>query len=335
MKKIILIAVLFCSLIAKSQINNSIQPDSIPKPPRLPNDLSIYYKFANEAKWNFFNKKYNEAIVGYKKAFTFHKPQALHLFDLVDCFRAISKNDSALKYAKYCIENFGSDYQRTFEDSLLDAYYNQELFKPSLGKFYTKDMILRNMIMIEHYLYNDFLFRNKFNELNFDEGNCIKNKGDFAFKIALQYDSVYAIPFVLKLIKDYNFPNEYDIGCQSVKHIMFLLRHYNWEKYILDSALVNGKILPEEYASLVDYHFNKDWKALVNGGKFRPKDNYGPNLRKVGEVFIMGEIDDIENVDKRRDEIGLMPLWQYAKYKKFELSNDYKKVLAKQKIKYE
>jgi hypothetical protein len=40
-------------------------------------------------------------------------------------------------------------------------------------------------------------------------------------------------------------------------------------------------------------------------------------------------------VDERRETIGLVPLWQYAKYQKFELSDAYKKVLDKKKIKYQ
>jgi len=113
------------------------------------------------------------------------------------------------------------------------------------------------------------------------------------------------------------------------------MRHYNLEKHILDSALTNGKILPEEYASLADYKFNIDVDALIKENKLKFKNNYGPNLRQINGVMIVGELDDIENVDERREAIGLMPLWQFAKYKNFELSDAYKKVLEKKKIKYQ
>jgi len=334
MKPKILLILLLLKLTSFAQISYLSNTDSIPKTPNLPTHLVLYYKNANEAKWLFYNKKYKEAIVKYKTAFEIAKPQATHLEDLVECFKATNQNDSAFKIAQYCIENFGYNVQRMAKDSAIKEYYYQENFKKSLGNFYAKGNIVRNKIMIEHYLHNDHFFRSEFEQFNFSSGSCINDKDGFTFNVALQYDSIYAIPYFLGLIKEFNFPNAYDIGDQSVGYLMFLLRHYNIEKYVLDSALYNGKMMPEDYASLVDYKFNTDWEALIKENKFRPKNNYGPNLREINEKMVVGELDDIENVDKRREAIGLMPLWQYAKYKNFELSDAYKKVLNKQKIKY-
>jgi hypothetical protein len=331
----IILSLLFSSLVVKSQISNTLFTESIKKTSRLPDKLYSYHKCANEARFLYFNKKYSEAISMYKKAFLFWKPQATHLEDLVECFKATNQNDSALKYAQYCIENFGYNIQRMAKDSVVDLFYNQEIFKQSLSKFYTNESKIRNEIMIEHYLHNDRFFRSEFKKFNLADGSCINDKEDFTFKVALQYDSIYAIPYILSLIQKYSFPNAYDIGNKSVGYFLFLLRHYNIEKYVLDSALINGKILPEEYASLVDYKFNVDWETLINEGKLKPKNNFGPNLREIDGRMVVGEIDDIENVDERREAIGLMPLWQFAKYKNFELSDAYKKVLERKKIKYQ
>jgi tetratricopeptide (TPR) repeat protein len=335
-KKITLyILLVFTSLSLNAQISNLLVTDSISKAPKIPNKLYQYYKYANNAKWQYYSKNYKEAIFNYKKAFFYNIPQAEHLEDLVDCYRGLNEIDSAIFYAEICIRNFGLNVNRMYHDSGTNAFYNLSIFKQPLGEFYTKGNVLRNYVLLEHYMLNDRFFRSKFKEFDLGKENCINDIGGFSFKIALQYDSIYAIPYILDLIKDFNFPNAYDIGSQSVGYLMFLLRHYNIEKYVLDSALVNGKILPEQYASLVDYKFNVDWETLINEGKLKPKNNFGPNLREINGKMIVGELDDIENVDKRRDEIGLMPLWQYAKYKNFELSDAYKKVLGKKKVKYQ
>jgi hypothetical protein len=309
-----------------------LNTDSIPQTPNLPSHLVQYYKNANEAKWLFYNKKYKEAIVKYKTAFQIAKPQAQNIGDLVECYLGLNQKDSANKYAFFFVKNFDFDDTRLYYDSNLNEFYNQEKFRNAKGEFFAKTDMDRRVIMIEHYVKNDFFFRSKFSELNL--GNEVKNKGDFAFKIALQYDSIHAIPYILKLIKECDFPNAYDIGINSVHHFMFLLRHYNIEKYLLDSALYNGKILPEEYASLVEYKFNWDWSGLSKPGPLKPKLNYGVNFIKPNDTMTLGEIDDIQNVDKRREAIGLMPLWQYAKYKNIELSDAYKKSLELNKINY-
>lgn len=334
MKPKILLILLFVKLTSFAQISYLLNTDSIPTTPALPSHLVQYYKNANEAKWLFYNKKYKEAIVKYKTAFEIAKPQAQHIGDLVECYLVLNQKDSAIKYAFFFVKNFDFDNTRLYFDSSLKAFYQQDKFRKAKGEFFAKPDIDRKVIIIEHYLHNDIFFRSGLSKFDLGLDNCIKDKHSFEFKIALQYDSIHAIPYILDLIKECNFPDAYDIGINSVHHLMFLLRHYNIEKYVLDSALYNGKMLPEEYASLVDYKFNTDWEALIKENKFRPKNNYGPNLREINEKMIVGELDDIENVDKRREAIGLIPLWQYAKYKNFELSEAYKKVLNKQKIKY-
>lgn len=335
--KNITILILFVCIFFRldAQISYLLETDSITKAPKISNNLYQYYKFANNAKWNYHKKNYKEAIVLFKKSILLHKPQSEHIEDLVECFKGLNEIDSAIFYAEFCVKNFGLNVNRMYRDSIVNIFYSQDIFKKSLGEFYTKGNIVRNSVLLEHYMHNDHFFRSKLKEFDLGKENCIKDKDDFTFKIAVQYDSIYAIPYILDLIKEFNFPNSYDIGDYSVNLLMFLLRHYNIEKYVLDSALMNGKILPEEYASLVDYKFNTDWEALIKEGKFKPKNNFGPNLREIDGKMVVGELDDIENVDKRRDEIGLMPLWQYAKYKNFELSDAYKKVLDKKKIKYQ
>jgi hypothetical protein len=336
MLKIVLSSlILFTTLSSKAQLLKIVEIDKIPEAPKLPDSLLAYYKYSNEAKFLLFHDKYSEAISLYKKAFNFHKPQATHLEDLVDCYLGLNQKDSADYYAYFCISNFGLNIQRLYKDGITESYYEQDFFKDALGKFYAKEDRIRTIIMLEHYLHNDHFFRSEFNQFNLFDKYNVTNISDFTFKVALQYDSIYAIPFILGVLNKYDFPDAYDIGSNSVRHLLFLLRHYNIDKTFYNLALVSGKMLPEDYASLVDYKFNIDWSALIDKGKLKPQNNYGPNLRKVNDYFIMGEIDDIENLDTRRAAIGLMPLWQYALYQNFKLSEEYTKVLINNHVKFQ
>jgi hypothetical protein len=333
MKTILLISFL-CVNYCNAQIAKVLYTDSIKTLYNIPNNLKLYYLTANNAQYALFKKKYTEALLLYNKAFLISKPQSVHLEDIVECYYYSNQKDSALKYANLCIELFGINNQR-MKDTVLELFFKNEDFKIALGRFYSRERIVKNIAKIEHYIHNDLFFRNELKNFKLNVDSCYIDKERFSFKIALQYDSIYAIPYVTELINDYNFPNAYDIGSQSTIYLMFLLRHYNIEKHILDSALVNGKILPRDYASLVDYKYNVDWELLFSQGKFRPKGNFGPNLKMIDGKMIMGEIDDIENVDKRRENIGLMPLWQDAKMNGYHLSKEYKTWLKKNNIPFE
>lgn len=334
-KQISILLVFFSYLTSTSQTNGNSQKINRNELFKLPKNLSSYYSYCNKAKWFLINRKFEDAKCNYQLAFNSYRPQANHLEELVECFIHLNELDSANKYAKFCIQNFGINTTKLYYDSTYKRFFDLVKFRDAAGVFNSDLNKVRVLSMIEHYRHNDHFFRSQLDKFNFNDNNCIQDKNEFTYKIAIQYDSIYAIPYVVGLIKEFNFPNAYDIGTYSVQNLLFLLRHYNIEKNIYDSALINGKILPEEYASLVDYKFNIDWDLLVKEGKLKPKNNFGPNLREINGKMIVGELDDIEYVDERREAIGLMPLWQFAKYKNFELSDAYKKILDKKKIKYQ
>jgi hypothetical protein len=91
------------------------------------------YKFAKDARWLFYIKNYLEAIIKYKTAFQYYKPQAYHLGDLVACYRGIKQLDSMFKYAAFCLENFGLYIERTRKDTIIDNYYSQKYSKVLRG----------------------------------------------------------------------------------------------------------------------------------------------------------------------------------------------------------
>ena len=147
--------------------------------------------------------------------------------------------------------------------------------------------------------------------------NCLqKKKPVFAKNIAKQYDTAYVLPALLKIIKQYNFPDANDIGATGIAAFNGLLHQVLYNKAhlsILDSALYNGKLIPREYAALFDEIYNYDAKTKL------PKNSYGTLLEpnKDGSKMQVKAIDNVAELDKRRAAIGLMPLWQEAKIQNY------------------
>lgn len=294
----------------------------------LPDSLTKYYKLSNEAEWLSYNKDYRQAILTYKRAFTYNKPQAKEVKNLVKSILSSKQYDTATAWIKYGIKNFGFHiYDFTDDSTLNEKYFHiDEAYYFSL--FYFKEYRNRDCFFIEHYFFNDKFFRLDINSLNFDE--YIKNIGQkryLTLSLAVQCDTLFALPFVYGLIKKYNFPDARDVGNYYMSLLYFMLRHYPIPKEIYDKALLDGKIPPREYASLVDYRFNVDF---MENGEIRMINNYGTTFKKdSANNTTMNYIDKIDQVDERRAKIGLQPIWMESKVNEWPylLSDEYKRTL--------
>jgi hypothetical protein len=88
---------------------------------------------------------------------------------------------------------------------------------------------------------------------------------------------------------------------------------------ILPIAVMNLEISNRSYA------FEKDYSTSAHSSSCKePYCTFGSLINMgQGKRAIMGEIIDIENVDKRRAEIYLPPLWQDALIYNFDLPDGY------------
>lgn len=133
---------------------------------------------------------------------------------------------------------------------------------------------------------------------------------------------------VVELIKKYGYPSESKAGKGSLG---FLLAHYHGNHrniYIYDQsstsffdsimllAVSNGDINNRLYAMHKDY---PDYPYDVNFANI-----YGTGIRTTKNLYLLpNEIVDIKNVDKRRSQIFLPPLWVDALIYNFELPIEY------------
>lgn len=117
-----------------------------------------------------------------------------------------------------------------------------------------------------------------------------------------------------EIIVLYGFPTKKIVGKDGMEAVFYIIQHSDedkeWQKSQLPSiqkAVKNGDIEGEKYAFLYD-------RIKINNGE---KQLYGTQFSKVDKeknMAILFETEDMDNLDFRRMEMGLMPVEMYKRY---------------------
>ncbi|MBK8567137.1 MAG: hypothetical protein IPN76_28380 [Saprospiraceae bacterium] len=121
-----------------------------------------------------------------------------------------------------------------------------------------------------------------------------------------------------KIITEYGFPTRSLVGNDAMRGIFIIIQHADrdkeWQKLQLtniENAVKRGDMDGQNYAYLYD-------RIKMNSGE---KQLYGTQFSKVDRANQTTELfdtEDMKNLDKRRREIGMMPI---AMYKALMLKN--------------
>ncbi len=121
-----------------------------------------------------------------------------------------------------------------------------------------------------------------------------------------------------QIIEKYGFPTKSLVGKDAMQGIFLIIQHSDgdreWQKSQLtniENAVKKGDMDGQNYAYLYD-------RIKINSGE---KQLYGTQFAKVDPVnktVELAETEDVENLDRRRMEIGMMPI---KMYKEFMLEN--------------
>ncbi len=109
-----------------------------------------------------------------------------------------------------------------------------------------------------------------------------------------------------EIIQEHGWPGKSLVGADGANAAWLVVQHsdadvaFQRECLALMEAAPEGEVSPQDVAYLTD-------RVLVNEGK---KQRYGTQM---GMNFKPRPIEDPDNVDKRRAEIGLPPLAEYVK----------------------
>jgi hypothetical protein len=184
-------------------------------------------------------------------------------------------------------------------DLVLDETVENESLQNELIKLYVDDQAVRFNLM-----------QNIINKYNIDSTQITKDDG---MKVDERNRNR-----LKEIFEEIGFPNSKLVGKDAMEGIFLIIQHGDgdtaWQKSQLvniEAAVKNGDLDGEKYAYLYDrIKVNSEEKQLY-GTQFEKVDP----INKTVELF---ETENIENLDKRRMEMGMMPI---AMYKKLMLKN--------------
>ena len=116
-----------------------------------------------------------------------------------------------------------------------------------------------------------------------------------------------------EIIEEFGFPNRKMVGKDAMDGIFFIIQHIDRDKEWQRSQLPNiekavkaGDLDGQNYAYLYD-------RIKVNAGE---KQLYGTQFSEVdyaNKIATIAETEDLESLEKRRREFGMMPLQMYKR----------------------
>ncbi|MCB0597389.1 MAG: hypothetical protein H6557_08605 [Lewinellaceae bacterium] len=117
-----------------------------------------------------------------------------------------------------------------------------------------------------------------------------------------------------EIFEEYGFPTRKLVGKDAMFGIFLMIQHADgdkeWQKSQLkniEEAVKAGDLDGQSYAYLYD-------RIKINNGE---KQVYGTQFAKVDRInktVELAETEDLENLDKRRREIGMMPIEMYKRF---------------------
>lgn len=209
-------------------------------------------------------------------------------------FNQITKGLNSETLEFLCDKNVIDKTSAEFEYCLT---FSHEVSKPELQseliRMYINDQVARggNMdeVLSKYHLKKEEVVKIK-DAISIDEENRTKLK---------------------ELLNSYGFPTKRMVGNEAMHGIFIIIQHSDedkiWQKSQLpniEKAVRNGDMDGQSYAYLYD-------RIKINSGE---KQLYGTQFAKVdfkNKIAELADTEDLDNLDKRRMEIGMMPIETY------------------------
>ena len=250
-----------------------------------------YYNLINEAEYYVYSGNDSAALIYYEKAFNCEKPHAKDLFDYALCVKRTDNSKDIRPLLVKSAKNFGDvsfwlyviDEEKNFHESFIEKLVKIE--KRNRRK--TKEM----RDTLDYFKHQDQIFVGSIKD-NYSKTD--PKYREFLEKFH-EHDSLYQVEF-LNYINENGYPGFLTIGTDLAVAILLHLSCSNYQiaKDILYKELINGRILPFNYAMMVDrlecicngesYYSAYPMKSCLPG-----KDKILENRKKIGvSIYFQG-----------------------------------------------
>ncbi|SEK35264.1 DUF6624 domain-containing protein [Parapedobacter koreensis] len=280
----------------------------------------LYTSKISEAQPYIQAKDYIKAAQFYSEAFSSnhnlgrpdHRYEAARLWALGD------ETDSAFYQLDRVVKAGYRDYLTIRLDTAFDSLHNTIRWNNILDSIRAnglkteearfKNINKRLALLLDTVHIDDQLYRLQMSVIEFKYG---WDSPEMAAVIALidDYDK-RNVQKVTNILDEYGWLGKEDIGEQGNETLFLVIQHSDLatqERYLpmISQAVKDGKAKPSSLALLEDRIALRQGKEQLYGSQIIRDD-------KTGKYYVQPLVDP-ENVDKRRDEVGLQPIAEYVR----------------------
>jgi hypothetical protein len=274
------------------------------------NDYTKYFKNCFDAEYQVYLKNNSVAWKIYNTTFENYFPQIASLN------KAISLGEEMIIEEPYVIDDLNrlKNFKEVFfgDNAFLRLNINPEV-KEELIKTYHylneidfKPITDADFVVVQKL--SSFLYLDQ-STRKIDRNNTNKDS------IIYEMDKIIYNDFLV-FIRTYGYPSQRKYGMYSIyPHFLILHCTANFGitkeiEQLLLNEIKKGNYHPSAYARIVDRY---------NTWILKKPQVYGEWISDG----VIGEIDDIKNIDKRRSELGLEPLYEFCKKNGLALPKNY------------
>ncbi len=287
-----------------------------------------YKEWIRKADSCYGKENYKMSVSYYEKAFTIEQKSAANLYS-AGCVASMAKeNKKAFKWLNLAIDKGFANIAEIQIDGDLTALHSEKEWKETIDHLQQKldvlevnyDKPLQKELLAIYT--EDQAIRYEFMKIYKANGLTVTRQVDSIGKVMNRKDSINVIK-VMKILDEKGWVGADVVGSQANQTLYLVIQHADLkyqQKYLpmMREAVKKGNAKSRNLAYL------EDRVALAQGGK----QIYGSQIwtHPVTKKNFIAPLEDPDNVDKRRREVGLGPLsdtalksnivWNVEEYKK-------------------
>jgi len=292
-------------------------------------EAQTYKEWVRKADSCYTAENYKLSVAYYSKAFKLEQKSFVDFYN-AGCSASMAKeNKKAFKWLNLSIDKGYENMTHIQIDQDLKRLHSEKEWKKTIEKLQKKldiiganyDKVLEKELAL---IYSgDQEIRGEFMNI-YKTQNPDKKKLDSIGKIMEAKDSINLIK-VMKILDERGWLGKNVVGEQGNKTLFLVIQHADLkyqQKYLpmMREAVVNGNANPGNLAYLED-------RVALREGRKQIYGSQAAKNKKTNKMYISPMIDP-DNVDKRRAEVGLGTIAEYATKLNIEWNlEEYKKEL--------
>jgi hypothetical protein len=258
-------------------------------------------------------KDYKGSVAYYEKAFKIEHKSSSDLYNGA-CAAALNHNDEkAFKWLDLAIDNGYENIAHIKIDNDLESLHNKKEWIETINKLQKKmDILSANFDkplqkeLLDIYT-EDQGIRGDFMKI-YKDPNSDKKKIDSIGKLMRKKDSINLIK-VIKILSEKGWVGKDVVGAQANQTLFLVIQHSDLkyqQKYLpmMREAVKKGNANPANLAYLED-------RVALREGRRQIYGSQSSKNKTTNKLYISPMIDP-DNVDKRRAEVGLGTMAEYA-----------------------